>query len=225
MLLINKSVEIKSSLEWIKASFAIFREKPLQFIVLGIFSTLVFLLPVFGNFIAPFFLVRFAVITQKIEQNEPVLFSTIFDDFFVNRQVIKLALVSLAITAVFLGSQYGLEQVFKFDIKSPPFIILKLMFFILSFVLQAALWLSPLICLFNPNVEPLSAMVMSLKACCFNIVTLLFYAILVIFFSIIAILPLGLGLLIWLPMMNIISYFIYRSVFINNQMARQYHPI
>ncbi len=219
MLLINRSVEIKSSLEWIKASFAIFREKPLQFIVLGIFSTLVSLLPLFGAFMAPLFIVRFAVITQKIEQNEPVLFSTIFDDFFANRQVIRLALVNFAITAVILVSQYILEHVFKLnggDIKSSPFSLLELIFFIPSLILQMALWLSPLICLFNPNVEPLPAMVMSIKACGFNIVTLLVYSILVIFFSIIAILPIGLGLLVWLPMMNIITYFIYRSIFIIN---------
>ena len=218
MLLINRSVEIKSSLEWIKASFAIFREKPLQFMVLGIFSTLVSLLPLFGSFMAPLFLVRFAVITQKVEQNEPVLFSTIFDDFFANRQVIRLALVNFAITAVILISQYILEHILKLNsdgIKSSPFSLLELIFFIPSLILQMALWLSPLICLFNPNIEPLSAMAMSIKACGFNIVTLLVYSILVIFFSIIAILPVGLGLLVWLPMMSIVTYFIYRSVFIN----------
>ncbi len=219
MLLINRSVELKSSLEWIKASFTIFREKPLQFMVLGFFSTLVSLLPLLGAFMAPLFLVRFAVITQKIEQNEPVLFSAIFDDFFANHQVIRLAFVNLTITLIIFVLQYILEYKFKLNgmnLKSSPLSPLNLIFFIPSLILQMALWLSPLICLFNPNIEPLSAMVMSIKACGFNIVTLLVYSILIIFFTIIAILPIGLGLLVWLPMMSIITYFIYRSVFINN---------
>ncbi len=207
MLLINQNVELKSSLEWIKASFTIFREKPLQFIVLGIFSTLVSLVPLFGAFMAPLFLVRFAVITQKIEQNEPVLFSTVFNDFFINRHVIRLAFINLVISAII--------QINWFGMKAYPASISNLILFIPSLILQMALWLSPLICLFNPDIEPLRAMVMSIKACGFNIVTLLIYSILVIFFSIIAILPIGLGLLVWLPMMNIVTYFIYRSVFIS----------
>ena len=207
MLLINQNVELKSSLEWIKASFTIFREKPLQFIVLGIFSTLVSLVPLFGAFMAPLFLVRFAVITRKIEQNEPVLFSTVFNDFFINRHVIRLAFINLVISAII--------QINWFGMKASPASISNLILFIPSLILQMALWLSPLICLFNPDIEPLRAMVMSIKACGFNIVTLLIYSILVIFFSIIAILPIGLGLLVWLPMMNIVTYFIYRSVFIS----------
>ena len=210
MLLINRNVEIKSSLEWIKYSFAIFREKPLQFIVLGIFSTLISLLPLFGAFVAPLFLIRFVVIAIKVENNEPVPLSSIFDDFFANRQVVRLALVNFIFATAILFCQYILEYVFKrygIDTTAPGS-FLTMLFFIPSLVLQMALWLSPLICLFNPDVEPLTAMWMS-------IITFLIYSVLVVFFTILAVIPIGLGLLVWLPMMSIVTYFIYKSVFIS----------
>jgi uncharacterized membrane protein len=216
MLLINRSLELKLSIEWIKASFATFREKPLQFIVLGIFSTLVSLMPLFGAFMMPLFVTRFAVISRKIEQNEPVLFSTIFDDFFAHRQVLILAFINFAITAIIFIVQYIAEHTLKqhgIDITAPGS-LLMLIFFIPALILQMALWLSPLICLYNNDIEPLPAMWMSLKACGFNVVTFLIYSLLVIFFTVLAIVPIGLGLLVWLPMMNIVTYFIYKSVFI-----------
>ena len=221
MLVISRNVELKASLEWIKASFAIFREKPLQFIVLGIFSTLVSLLPLFGAFMAPLFLVRFAVITNKIQRNEPVLFSTIFDDFFANPQVIRLSLVNFAITAFILICQYILEFIFKqygIDITTPGS-LLMIIFFIPSLILQMALWMSPLICFYNPEIDPLLAMWMSIKACGLNVITLLVYSLLIVFFTILAVIPVGLGLLVWLPMMSIITYFIYQSIFLSVEIS------
>ena len=56
-------------------------------------------------------------------------------------------------------------------------------------------------------------MILSTKACFYNVATLFLYTLLVVVFTLIAILPLGLGLLIWLPILNIATYFIYKSVY------------
>ena len=216
MLLINRTVELKSSIEWIKSSFNILREKPLQFIVLGIFSTMISLMPLFGAFMGPLFMARFARLSQQVENSQPVLFSTIFDDFFANRTVVRLAFINLMITSAVFIAQYLVEGVLKqrgIDVSAPGSVVM-LIFFIPVMLLQISMWLSPLICLYNPELTPLQAMWLSLKAACLNIATMLIYSILVLFFTLLAILPLGIGLFIWLPMLNIVTYFIYKNLFI-----------
>ncbi len=216
MLLINRTVELKASIEWLKSSFTTLREKPLQFIVLGIFSTLIGMMPIFGAFMGPLFTARFACLTQKVENNEPILFSTLFNDFFVNKTVVKLALVNLLITTGFFVIQYLVVGVLKqrgIDESSPGSIVMLICYILPVLVLQLAMWLSPIICLYNENITPFQAMWLSLKATAFNVATMFIYAILVIFFTLLALIPLGLGLLIWVPMLNIVTYFIYKSLF------------
>lgn len=218
MLVINRTVELKSALEWIKSSFSTLREKPLQFIVLGIFSTLISLMPAFGAFMAPIFVAKYARLTAQIENNEEVLFSSIFDDLFSNKTVVRLAFVNFCINSLILFGQYFVEGYFKehgMDVTTPGFAGMVLLF-IPVLLLQASMWLSPLICLYNEEVSPFQAMWLSLKASGLNIALLLLYTLFVIFFTILAILPLGLGLLVWLPMLNIVTYFIYKSLFIQD---------
>ena len=60
---------------------------------------------------------------------------------------------------------------------------------------------------------------MSIKACGLNVITLLVYSLLIVFFTILAVIPVGLGLLVWLPMMSIITYFIYQSIFLSVEIS------
>ena len=159
---------------------------------------------------------RFARLSQQVENSQPVLFSTIFDDFFANRTVVRLAFINLMITSAVFIAQYLVEGVLKqrgIDVSAPGSVVM-LIFFIPVMLLQISMWLSPLICLYNPELTPLQAMWLSLKAACLNIATMLIYSILVLFFTLLAILPLGIGLFIWLPMLNIVTYFIYKNLFI-----------
>ena len=218
MLSIHRKVELKSSIEWIKSSFNTFREKPLQFMVLAIFSTFIGLMPVFGALMTPLFIAKFAKITQKIENGEEVLFSTLFDGLFSDKLVVRLAFLNFFINTIIFVFQYLVENILRsrgIDVSKPGSIVV-LIFFIPVIILQISMWLSPLICLNNEDVTPLRAMWLSLKVFGYNIVTFFIYSVLVIFFTLLAILPLGLGLLIWLPMLNIVIYYIYKSLFIKS---------
>ena len=219
MLSINRSAGMTLGVEWIRSSFFIFREKPLQFIVLGISAVIAGILPFLGAFMTPLFVAKFAILTRKVEKKQTVLFSSIFEGFFANRVVIKLAFINFLINATILCVQYliepNLKDIDKIDVTSPHSITVLLLF-VPIILLQISMWLSPLICLFHNNISPFQAMWLSFKACSFNIVTLLLYSLLVIIFTLIAILPLCLGLLIWVPMLNIIVYFIYKSLIIPN---------
>ena len=87
MIKINRNIELKASLEWIKLSFIIFREKPLQFILLGLVNFLMGLLPLFGAFISPLFIARFAQLTEKVQHNEDIKVSSIFKNLFINKKI------------------------------------------------------------------------------------------------------------------------------------------
>ncbi len=216
-LSINRRVELKSGIEWIKSSFITLRESPLQFIILGVCSTLISLMPALGAFMAPLFLAKFASLTVMVERRETIRLSSIFDGFFTNKTVLRLAFLNFCLNTLLLIVQYIVESGLKsygIDLAAQSTSIM-LAFFIPILLLQVALWLSPVICFFHPDIQPLQAMWLSIKACCFNVVTLFLYSLLVLFFTILAIVPLGLGLLIWLPMLNIVTYFIYKSMFIN----------
>ena len=220
MLLINRNVDLKSGIEWIKASFKIFREKPLQFIVLSVCDSLISLAPGVGPFLSPLFTARFATLASKIERNEEVLFSALFEGFFANKRVIRLGVINACFSMIIIALQYAAENFLTQtggatgnDVDS----LIGLLLLLPIMLLVISTWLSPLICLYNPNVPPLQAMLLSIKACGFNVVTLLLYSLIVLVFSIAALIPFGLGLLIWLPILNITTYFIYKSVFIPQQ--------
>lgn len=223
MLVINRNVEIKASAEWLKSSFSIFREKPIQFIVLGLINLLIGLIPGFGAFLAPLFTAQFAQLTQKIEKKRTVLMSNLFENFFANKKILHLGFINLCVTTLLFTMQYVMHDRLG-DVASNPLTIqvnlITLAYLLPMIILQMSLWLSPLICLYNEEVTPLQAMWLSIKACGFNIITLLFYSLLVIFFTILAIIPFGIGLIIWLPMMNIVVYFIYKTLFTAQHMKQ-----
>ncbi|MBP9742485.1 MAG: hypothetical protein KBD37_03910 [Burkholderiales bacterium] len=223
MLVINRNVEIKASAEWLKSSFSIFREKPIQFIVLGLINILIGLIPGLGAFLAPLFTAQFAQLTLKIEKRHPVLMSNTFENFFANKKVLYLGLINLCATTLLFTLQYIMHDHLG-DATSNPLAIqinpISLAYLIPMIILQMSLWLSPLICLYNEDITPLQAMWLSIKACGFNIITLLIYSLLVIFFTILAIIPFGIGLIIWLPIMDIVVYFIYKTLFTAQHMKQ-----
>ncbi len=215
-LTINRNIELRSGIEWIKASFIILRERPVQFVVLGLFSTFISLIPLLGAFMQPLFTARFASLAASVERGDAVHFSTIFDDFFANKIIFRLAFLNFCLNTFLFILQYLVNSSLKAkgaDLSTYSTNI-SLVFFIPIILLQLALWLSPIICLYNQDIQPLHAMWLSIKACSFNVVTLLLYSLIAIFFTLLAVLPFGLGLLIWLPMLNIITYFIYKSMYI-----------
>ena len=112
-LRINKNVELKAGIEWIKSSFYVLRESPLQFIVLGIFTTMISLMPIFGAFMTPLFMGKFAALTAQVEQKQPVMFSSIFDGLFNNKTLVRLAFLNFCINTIILTVQYMVDGLLK----------------------------------------------------------------------------------------------------------------
>ena len=200
-LIINKNIEAKASFEWIKSGFYCFREQPLHFILLSIIFIGIGLLPLFSAFMSPLFTARFAAIAKKIESGERIKVSELFNNFFANATLVRLAFLSFLFSALIMTgmSLVGKELAFVFLL---PFAVLLL-----------GLWLSPIICLNNPDISPLPAMWLSIQFAIYNVPVAFLFSILVLVFTILACIPLGLGLLIWVPVLNITSYYIYKDAF------------
>ncbi len=212
-LAVRNNLELKTSWEWIKSAFYVFREYPIQFILLSILNILIGLMPLLGAFMTPLFTARFADIANRVENGEKIEMSSLFKDFFANLMVVRLSFLNFAINAVFLIGQYlvGLYvgdsgQTVNF---SKDFIIL--LFLLPLLVLQISMWISPIICLNYPDTKPATAMWLSIKISLYNVSTFLMYSLLLIVFTILALLPLGLGLFIWIPVLNIASYYVFKA--------------
>lgn len=87
-----------------------------------------------------------------------------------------------------------------------------LIFLLLSVPLMMAVWFAPALVLFQ-QLEPLEAMKRSFSGCLKNIVPFLIYGVSAFILSMIAAIPLGLGLLIVLPVLIASAYVGYRDIF------------
>jgi uncharacterized membrane protein len=214
-LVINKNVEVKLSLKWVKKSFITFKKYPLQFILLTIVAIVICLLPYIGKFlgvfIAPLFVAQFVMLTEKVENQQPSLLSEVFCGIFSRKKIVCLAFINFCLTGILDYLDKLLVQPYMHNIDKPWALLIILSSFML--ILHLSMWLAPIICLTNKNISPLDAMLWGLKAICYNVPVLLVNAVLSIALLLLALVPLGLGLLIVLPMFPIATYYVYHSLF------------
>ncbi|HET9469861.1 MAG TPA: BPSS1780 family membrane protein, partial [Usitatibacter sp.] len=78
--------------------------------------------------------------------------------------------------------------------------------------LVAAFWFAPALVVLN-DVRPVEAMKQSFVASFRNFVPFLVYGIVMLVFAVLAAIPLGLGLLVWMPLAIASSYAAYRAIF------------
>ena len=102
-----------------------------------------------------------------------------------------LAAVAGSIMAVLLGTLVGL---------------------VLMVPLMAAYWFAPALVAMN-NVAPVEALKASLFACLRNFIPFLVYSIVMTVLAVIAVIPFGLGMLVWIPLMMTTTYVAYREIF------------
>jgi uncharacterized membrane protein len=214
-LQIKKNIPLKSSWEWIKNAFYTFRESPIHFILLSVLSTLAGFLPLFGAFMGPLFIARFAHIAKKVESGQKITLAILFSDFFSNITLVRLGFLNFTLSTIILLGQYFIEMYVKnlgYDVTNAQ--IISLITFVLPLlILQISMWIAPIICLNHPEIRPVKAMIISIKIGLYNFITLICYTLLAMVFTILAVLPLGLGLFVWIPIMSISSFYVYKTIF------------
>ena len=127
--------------------------------------------------------------------------------------------ISYALIALLLGSMYfqligiGAEPDFS-AINWPSFLIRILIYFALIMPVIMAVWFAPaLIVLHNHDV--LDAMKLSFHGCIKNILPFLVYGLVATFWMILGSIPLGLGLLIVIPMLYASLFVAYKEIYVD----------
>ena len=163
-------LQIKTSLPlgiawlWVKASFAIFREKPINFMFFGIAFVVFSMLPFLGTFLATLVIVRMLLSAQAIVDNQAVGLALNFKSIFSQRNLISYAifcvgydLVSMTIMSQ-LMSNWGVEG-------ATPAVLMdhRVIYLMLGMSLFRTLFfgISLAIATFNPDITVLNSLRLS----------------------------------------------------------------
>ena len=234
-------------LAWIGQSFSIFGKGAgiwvvmlLLFIGINFGITMVPFLEFLPTVLAPAFTVGFYVGCKAVLKGDMLQIDHLFHGFKLKgRMLIRLGLFFFIwniaiymITMLFLQMTMTEEQVRLMSeaetqeqmagllTESPEMIGVVINAIIVAGIMTIPLlmasWFSPALVAFH-NIAPLKAMSLSLKACNRNILPFLVYGLVMLPLTVLAFLPLGLGLLIILPVIIISQYVSYKSVFPNQE--------
>lgn len=95
----------------------------------------------------------------------------------------------------------------------PLIVIFVLLILALALPLVMALWFAPALVVFH-DVQPIAAMKASFSGCLKNLLPFLVYGVVGLGFFILALIPLGLGLLVFVPMVWASIYTAYRDIYL-----------
>jgi len=232
----SRKANVGNSLLWLHQGWLIFIASPVQWILLTalfllIQATLVFI-PLAGKIVAsllmPVFAAGFLHICQKISKDSTTTLADLFVGFTQNAQgLVILGILYAAGTflVVFVASFIGgvllagtiLSQMTILAVLTfLAFILLAPLFiFMLTLPLLMAVWFAPALIFFN-NLSPTAAIKSSFNACLKNILPFIIYGLIVGVLFCIAVLPLGLGLLILIPVLSGSIYASYQDIFLAN---------
>ena len=221
---------------WLSQAWTLFKERPglwigmsltmfLIMIVLSMIPGLNFVLSLgFGVIIA-----GFVISAYELDENQNLQFAHLFAGF--QRHVgqllllgvlylvaiFVLILISAAVMLIFGGMSGGLGALMHGDSSAWGAGMLLgvllgcLVFLALIVPVAMAIWFAPALIALN-GMSAIDAMKLSFKACWVNIIPFLVYGLVLIGLSLLALLTLGLGYIVLLPVIYISYYTSYREV-------------
>lgn len=218
-----------SGLDWLKHAWAIFMARPLLwvgftlcYIVVMIVLSWIPLINFFISFVGTFILAGMAYVAYQIDMNEPVSFGDFFMGFRHNvlQQVLLIvfnfvAVLLLIIVFALLATVFGVGMgTFMGDAQGGVSLVVVLIGLVALFCyipLIMCMWLAPILILFH-DMPAWAAMKLSFKACIKNILPFIVLGLLLLVASIVAIIPFGLGMLVFVPVAMITSYSAYKQM-------------
>jgi len=228
---------------WIGKSFSLFAKNPSIWIVmlviyvgLSYMLTMIPVLMFLPTLFAPVFNAGFLSASKNVEAGQSLEIDFLFRGFKHSfRNLFQLGIITVIynIVLIFIMSlvmEYlvnaedlqhlvnlkSQQEIEAFLIQSPELIqgLMEAMLvaLVLSIPLLLANWFAPALVMFHHK-TPLAAMSLSIQACNRNMLPFLVYAVILSPLLMLSVLPLGLGLLIMLPVILISQYSSYHSIF------------
>lgn len=227
-------VPASHGLAWLREAFQLFRQAPLTWISLCagwivlwflMMAVIPFIGPVLANLMQPVFFGSFAIAAWKQAAGEAVTMGDLFAGFRRNvRSLVNIGfLMMLAqLSAAFLMRSLGLptwpeneefDVVAYVELLRPHTWVLVAGFSLLTLA-SGALWFAPQLIVFH-GMSTSHAIRWSVYAALSNFGAMMVYGAVLVFALMVAWLPLGLGLVVMVPVMAISTYTGYRDVFEN----------
>lgn len=222
---------------WVVDAFGLFRKNPLIWLALNLVLLLIgaglMMLPVIGTYVlyllTPLFLAGIVSAARDLDSGKDIEIAHLFHGFRSNStQLVTVGGVYLVgqvlISGVMLtigGPEFQqLVATGMAGVDAPQLtpealsrITMAMLVGMALFVpLAMATWFAPALVLLG-NQPGFRAMIFSVMACLRNILPFLVYGILTFVLLVLAVIPFGLGLVLWIPVMLLSMYTSYRDLF------------
>lgn len=230
-----RQVNAGNGWNWISGGFAIFKQSPVIWIALFFIYVLIgmalSIIPVIGpivfNVLAPVFMAGFMMGCRALEMGEEIEINHLFAGFKQNTsQLIAVGGIYLAALIVIVGvvllasgsaplSHMTTEELVsgQHAAAAGEGMLLPLLLVLAAMVpLFMAYWFAPALVLFH-DMKALDAMKLSFIACFRNIMPFFVYSLISMMLMVLAVIPLGLGLLVMIPTMTASLYVSYKDIF------------
>lgn len=236
----GRAVAASQGMAWVTEGWRIFMQAPMIWVVMSvIFLALVMvlslipLLNIAVNLFIPVMMAGFVIGADHLRRGAPLEIGHLFGGLQRNFSslvavgaiylglLIAVMLVVGILAAILLSSGGGLSAFMRGRNMGALFssgMMLKLMLIFLLMLAalvpaMMALWFAPALVVIH-DVPAVNAMVMSFKGCLKNFLPFLVYGLIACVIMVIAMIPLGLGLLVAMPLMYTTLYASYRDIFI-----------
>jgi uncharacterized membrane protein len=240
VVLPGRGMPLSAGWDWVARGWKLFVAAPLMWIIalviLGVFTFVMMLVPILGNLVFQVLLPVLAgglvVACRSLEQGGDFELEHLFAGFtrrfgplaMVGVITLVLSLVIVGIFFLMVGAEL-FRAVYSALVTGDPaqvvavledsvlhLLLAVLVALALQLPLVAAYWYAPALVVMH-DVKPLAAMKESLLACIRNFFTLVVYSIVMLVAMFIAIIPFGLGMIVWVPLAITSTYVSYRQIF------------
>jgi uncharacterized membrane protein len=236
LVLPGKSVPAGAGITWIGTGWTLFAKAPLMWIValliLFVIAIVVSLVPIIGSLafqiLNPVFSAGLIVACRSLERGGDFELEHLFAGFkiqFANLVVVGLLfllgwVLILAVCAMIVG--FGvLSAVLSGSAQDvAPMLAASGLSFLLALLVMLALmvpllmlyWFAPALVVMH-GMSPIAAMKASFGACLRDFLPFLVYGVVMTVLAVLAVIPLGLGMLVWVPLCITTTYAAYRDIF------------
>ena len=232
-----RQVKAGNAWNWIVGGFGLFRQNPVIWIALFFIYLLVAMVlsivplvgPIVLNLLAPVFMAGFMLGCRALEMDEELEINHLFAGFKTNTaQLVTVggiylvgAIVIVGIVFIFFGAD-AMSGLFSGHMAeghppvdpeagaAPALALLIILGAMLPLIM--AYWFAPALVLFH-DMKAVDAMKLSFFACLRNILPFMVYGVISAVLLVLAMIPLGLGLLIMIPTMTASLYVSYKDIF------------
>jgi len=232
----GRKVALAEGWTWVAEGWKLFTRAPLMWIVAFVLAIVLFvvvgIVPFVGMLISPLLqtilAAGFMIGCRALETEGELEIEHLFAGF--SRGFAPLAILGLYLLAgtlvvagitfiIMLGlmgvffSGYDLSALAENPLLGGAFVLLGVLLYLaLLLPVMAAYWFAPALVALN-GMRPVDAMKASFFACFRNFVTFTVYSLVMLGALIVALIPFGLGLLVWVPLTIASTYVAYRRIF------------